>query len=113
MQFRFSPLPCTTVKQQLCDRLLLLFVYFQVNNGVVYLVCEDSASSWSSALVAMIVLDLSLLFDDVTHNNCFVFAVFLVSLHGDILVAPVAQRYHVTSDTLGREFDPGKRDFSH
>ena len=28
-------------------------------------------------------------------------------------VAPVAQRYHVTSDTLGREFDPGKRDFSH
>ena len=26
---------------------------------------------------------------------------------------PVAQRYHVTSDTLGREFDPGKRDFSH
>ena len=21
--------------------------------------------------------------------------------------------YHVTSDTLGREFDPGKRDFSH
>ena len=27
-------------------------------------------------------------------------------------VAPVAQRYHVTSDTLGREFDPGKRYFS-
>ena len=27
--------------------------------------------------------------------------------------APVAQRHHVTSDTLGREFDPGKRDFSH
>ena len=26
-------------------------------------------------------------------------------------VAPVAQRYHVTSDTLGREFDPDKRDF--
>ena len=26
---------------------------------------------------------------------------------------PVAQRYHVTSDTLGREFDPGKRNFSH
>ena len=26
---------------------------------------------------------------------------------------PVAQRYHVTSDTLGREFDPSKRDFSH
>ena len=26
-------------------------------------------------------------------------------------VAPVAQKYHVTSDTLGREFDPGKRDF--
>ena len=23
-------------------------------------------------------------------------------------IAPVAQRYHVTSDTLGREFDPGK-----
>ena len=38
-------------------------------------------------------------------------------LYYDILycrpVAPVAQRYHVTSDTLGREFDPGKRDFSH
>ena len=28
-------------------------------------------------------------------------------------VATVAQRYHVTSDTLGREVDPGKRDFSH
>ena len=28
-------------------------------------------------------------------------------------VAPVTQRYHVTSDTLEREFDPGKRDFSH
>ena len=28
-------------------------------------------------------------------------------------VAPVAQRYHVTSDTLEREFDPGRRDFSH
>ena len=28
-------------------------------------------------------------------------------------LVPVAQRYHVTSDTLGREFDPGKRDFSH
>ena len=28
-------------------------------------------------------------------------------------VAPVAQRYHVTSDALGREFDPGKRDFPH
>ena len=27
------------------------------------------------------------------------------------LVAPVAQRYHITSDTLGREFDPGKRNF--
>ena len=26
-------------------------------------------------------------------------------------VAPVAQRYHVTSDTLGREFDPGKTGF--
>ena len=28
-------------------------------------------------------------------------------------VAPVAQRYHATSDTLGREFNPGKRDFFH
>ena len=37
------------------------------------------------------------------HRNCMV--------HGP--VAPVAQRYHVTSDTLGREFDPGKRDFPH
>ena len=27
------------------------------------------------------------------------------------MAAPVAQRYHVTSDTLGREFDHGKRDF--
>ena len=27
--------------------------------------------------------------------------------------APVAQRYHITSDTLGCEFDPGKPDFSH
>ena len=27
-------------------------------------------------------------------------------------VAPVAQRCHVPSDTLGREFDPGKRDYS-
>ena len=25
----------------------------------------------------------------------------------------VAQGYHVTSETLGHEFDPGKRDFSH
>ena len=31
----------------------------------------------------------------------------------NISVAPVAQRYHVTSDTLGHEFDPGKRDISH
>ena len=28
-------------------------------------------------------------------------------------VTPVAQRYHVTSDTLRREFDPGEHDFSH
>ena len=28
-------------------------------------------------------------------------------------VSPVAQRYLVTLDTLGREFDLGKRDFSH
>ena len=36
-------------------------------------------------------------------------------LHGtsELPVAPVAQRYHVTSDALGREFDLGKRDFSH
>ena len=27
--------------------------------------------------------------------------------------SPRQLRYHVTSDTLGREFDPGKRDFSH
>ena len=51
--------------------------------GFLVLWYEDSTSSWSSVLVAMIVLDSSLLFDDVTHNNnCFVFAVFLVSLHG-------------------------------
>ena len=48
----------------MCDR-LLLFVYFQVNNGVVYLDYEDSTSQWSSVLVSMIVLDSSLLFDDV------------------------------------------------
>ena len=30
----------------------------------------------------------------------------------DFKLAPVAQRYRITSDTLGREFDPGKRDFS-
>ena len=35
------------------------------------------------------------------------------SLLSCIPVALVAQRYHVTSDTLGREFDPGKQDFSH
>ncbi|CAN0281534.1 unnamed protein product, partial [Ascophyllum nodosum] len=35
------------------------------NNGVVYLDYEDSTSSWSSVLVSMIVLDSSLLFDDV------------------------------------------------
>ena len=34
-------------------------------------------------------------------------------IYFSLQVAPVAQRYHVTSDTLGREFDPGKRDFSH
>ena len=33
------------------------------------------------------------------------------TLNMNASVAPVAQRYHVTSDTLGREFDPGKRDF--
>ena len=38
----------------------------------------------------------------------------IISVEPTVLpVAPVAQRYHVTSDTLGREFDPGKRDFSH
>ena len=31
----------------------------------------------------------------------------------DITGRPVAQRYHVIYDTLGREFDPGQRDFSH
>ena len=36
-----------------------------VNNGVVYLDYEDSTSPWSSVLVSMIVLDSSLLFDDV------------------------------------------------
>ena len=44
--------------------------------------------------------------------------VLLATLYSRVLIllvlnAPVAQRYHVTSDTLGREFDPGKRDFSH
>ena len=37
----------------------------------------------------------------------------VISMAMQVPVAPVAQRYHVTSDTLGREFDPGKRDFSH
>ena len=44
---------------------LLLFVYSYVNNGVVYLDYEDSTSPLSSVLVSMIVLDSSLLFDDV------------------------------------------------
>ena len=44
----------------------------QVNNGVVYLDYEDSTSSWSSVLVSMIVLDSSLLFDDVLfYLRCF------------------------------------------
>ena len=48
------------------------FVYFQVSNGVVYLDYEDSTSSWSSVLVSMIVLDSSLLFDDVLFClRCF------------------------------------------
>ena len=37
----------------------------------------------------------------------------LVDREVEFCVAPVAQRYHVTSDTLERECDPGKRDFSH
>ena len=37
----------------------------RVNNGVVYLDCEDSTSPWSPVLVSMIVLDSSLLSDDV------------------------------------------------
>ena len=37
----------------------------------------------------------------------------MIKVQYELQVAPVAQRYHVTSDTLGREFDPGKRDFSH
>ena len=41
-----------------------------VNNGVVYLDYEDSTSSWSSVLVSMIVLDSSLLFDDVLFFLC-------------------------------------------
>ena len=53
----------------LCD-CLLLFVYFQVNNGVVYLDYEDSTSSWSSVLVSMIVLDSFLLSDDVLFCLC-------------------------------------------
>ena len=46
---------------------LLLFVYFQVNNGVVYLDYEDSHHHGrsSAVLVSMIVSDLSLLFDNV------------------------------------------------
>ena len=50
----------------MCDR-LLLFVYFQVNNGVVYLDYEDSHhhGPLSAVLVSIIVLNLSLLFDDV------------------------------------------------
>ena len=42
-----------------------VFVYFQVNFGVVYLDYEDSHHQSSAVLVSMIVLDLSLLFDDV------------------------------------------------
>ena len=60
-----NPVLSACLFTSLCDR-LLLFVYFPVNNGVVYLDYEGFSSSWSSAvLVSMIVLDLSLLFDDI------------------------------------------------
>ena len=45
--------------------------------------------------------------------NTYIHTYIHIYIHTYIPVAPVAQRYHVTSDTLGREFDPGKRDFSH
>ena len=35
----------------------------------------------------------------------------MVITYSKSMVAPVAQRYHVTSDTLGREFDPGNEIF--
>ena len=53
-------------------------------------------------------------FPDVLLFFIFYFSLkMMISLFRSIVVAPVAQRYYVTSDTLGREFDPGKRDFSH
>ena len=85
---QFFTLPSTS----LCDLPLLFFVYFQVNNGVLYF------------------LD----YEDNLHHGplCSRFNV-IVRSYLFCLNAPVAQRYHVTSDTLGREFDRGKRDFSH
>ena len=54
----------------------------------------------------------------VLHSIQYIFSFLLFKAKKRISVAivpvaPVAQRYHVTSDTLGREFDPGKRYFSH
>ena len=61
---------------------LLLFVYFQVNNGVVYLDYEDSHRHGPLLCsFQLIVLDLSLLFDDVAIGLSFLLLV--VSLHGD------------------------------
>ena len=60
----------------------------------------------------MIVLDLSLLFDNVLVCLPFCWCPCM-AINVSVRSPPVAQRYHVTSDTWGREFDPGKRDFSH
>ena len=57
----------------MCSDFSLNINISKVNNGVVvYLDYEDSTSSWPSVLVSMIVLDSSLLFDDVLFClRCF------------------------------------------
>ena len=47
-----------------------------------------------------------------THKYTYIHKYINIHIYINEPVAPVAQRYNVTSDTLGREFDPGKRDFS-
>ena len=91
----------------------LIFVYFQVNNGVLYYrdYVEDIYIRALSVLVST--LNPNIVFT--TSNKLYTaIRTFLFSLQAlNQNLAPVAQRYHVTSDTLGREFDLGKRDFSH
>ena len=77
--------PYLRSRLRICSRKTDSAVPSRVSLLILHTQAESCAYSCdNSVLVAMIVLDWSLLFDDVTHNNnCFVFAVFLVSLHGD------------------------------